>query len=233
MTPKRTTSKTKPQADSGTSTTKTTRKSSAKKAASATATTKKRTTAKTKKTTTKTAKSPAQKTTPAKTKKQQPSADKVFAVVRVRGINNVRKEINDTLSLMNLKRINNLTFVDNRPSYKGMIQKAKDYITWGEPDPEIVTQLFQKWARVTGDHPLTDDYIKKNSSYKSIKDFVNAFLSLKAELKDINGLKPFFRLHPPKGGHRGRGIKYAYTAGGALGYRGENINELIKQMAGI
>ena len=37
------------------------------------------------------------------------------------------------------------------------------------------------------------------------------------------------RMHPPRKGYRG--IKQSYKAGGDLGYRGKEINSLIKRMA--
>lgn len=43
-------------------------------------------------------------------------------------------------------------------------------------------------------------------------------------------LKPFFRLSPPKGGFERKGIKVPFSLGGALGYRGEKINDLIRRM---
>src|SRR3989338_7179806 len=43
-------------------------------------------------------------------------------------------------------------------------------------------------------------------------------------------LKPFFRLQPPRGGYERKGTKVGYQAGGALGYRGIKINDLIKRM---
>ncbi|MFW9928759.1 MAG: 50S ribosomal protein L30 [Candidatus Thorarchaeota archaeon] len=165
--------------------------------------------------------------------KKEFNANKRFVVIRIRGKNNVRKDINDTIDLLNLRRINNLSFIDNRPSYLGMLQKSKDFITWGEPSTEIITQLFKKWARVTGDKPLTEEFVKNHSKYKSIDEFVKDFLTLKAEISDIENLKPFFRLHPPRRGFPGKGIKYSYKANGALGYRGEAINDLIARMAGL
>lgn len=39
-----------------------------------------------------------------------------------------------------------------------------------------------------------------------------------------------YHLHPPKGGFERGGIKKAFTSGGALGDRGEKINELIVKM---
>lgn len=49
--------------------------------------------------------------------------------------------------------------------------------------------------------------------------------------KDSKGeLKKFFSLHPPRGGFERKGIKNPFSKGGALGYRGDKINELIKKM---
>jgi len=42
--------------------------------------------------------------------------------------------------------------------------------------------------------------------------------------------KPFFELAPPKKGFERKGIKKGYKDGGALGYRGDKINDLIKRM---
>ena len=42
--------------------------------------------------------------------------------------------------------------------------------------------------------------------------------------------KKFFILAPPKGGFERKGIKLPFTLGGVLGFRGDNINILIKKM---
>lgn len=39
-----------------------------------------------------------------------------------------------------------------------------------------------------------------------------------------------YRLNPPRKGFESGGIKRAFTAGGALGNRGEHINDLIERM---
>ncbi len=39
-----------------------------------------------------------------------------------------------------------------------------------------------------------------------------------------------FRLNPPSKGYGRKGIKIAFSQGGALGYRGEKINDLVKRM---
>jgi large subunit ribosomal protein L30 len=49
--------------------------------------------------------------------------------------------------------------------------------------------------------------------------------------KDSEGnIKKYFRMHPPRGGFERKGIKAPFTKGGALGYRGAKMNELLKKM---
>ena len=47
---------------------------------------------------------------------------------------------------------------------------------------------------------------------------------------DNKKLKKYFRLNAPRKGFGRKGIKHPYQNGGALGYRGQAINELIKRM---
>ena len=51
----------------------------------------------------------------------------------------------------------------------------------------------------------------------------------KAKLADA-GIKPFFRLAPPRQGFGKIGIKKGFAEKGALGYRGKEINALLKKM---
>jgi len=112
-----------------------------------------------------------------------------------------------------------------------MLHKVKDVVTWGELDKEGASLLLSKRGRLPGNVRLTDAYVKEHTSFKNIEEFAKAFCNGKAELKEIPGLKPVFRLHPPKKGHNRGGIKVSYSIGGALGSRGPEINTLVKKMA--
>ena len=90
------------------------------------------------------------------------------------------------------------------PSIKGMITKSKDYITWGEPTPELLTQLIAKRGRLPGHGRVTNAYVKKNSSHSSIKALAKALVTGKGSIEDVEGLKPVFRLTPPSGGFKGK-----------------------------
>ncbi len=151
----------------------------------------------------------------------------MLAAVRVRGTVGVKKDIADTMDMLRLTRINHAVLINENPSYKGMLIKSKDYITWGEIDLETLTQLITKRGRVVGGEKITDDYINENTEYSSIEEFAKAILESEVTFEDAN-IKPVFRLHPPRKGFEG--VKTAFREGGSLGYREEEIRTLIKKM---
>lgn len=152
----------------------------------------------------------------------------VYAVIRVRGTVNVRHDIKKTLQMLRLHRVNHCVIVEENESFKGMLQKAKDYITWGELDKDTLVELIKRRGRLIGDKPVDDEYIKNSTPYKSVEEFAEAILDGKIRYRDLPDIKPVFRLSPPRKGYEG--IKRAYSVGGALGYRGKDINDLIKRM---
>jgi large subunit ribosomal protein L30 len=151
-----------------------------------------------------------------------------YAAIRVRGIVNVKPDIKKTLNLLNLTRANHCVILDETPSTKGMLQVAKDYITWGEIEKKTLTDLITKRGRMLGDKPLTDEYLKTVTTYNNFNKLSDAIISNKFKYREIPDVKPMFRLNPPKRGYEG--VKRAFTKKGALGYRGKEINKLINKM---
>jgi len=154
---------------------------------------------------------------------------KRFAVIRIRGLVNRRKPIAETMKFLRLNRKNHLVIIDDRASYRGMLQIAKDFITWGEIGPETIALLLKERGSLIGGLKVTDEFVKKSSSYESIDKFAEAIANFNAEISDIKQIKPVFRLHPPKGGFRGK-IKRPIHDHGELGYRGPAIKDLIDVM---
>ncbi|OWT33671.1 50S ribosomal protein L30 [Methanobrevibacter sp. 87.7] len=152
----------------------------------------------------------------------------MFLVIRIRGTTGVKKGIADTLDMLRLNRISHAVLVDETDSYKGMLQKGKDYITWGEVNPETLAKIIAKRGRLTGDAHVTDEYLEENTDYKSIEELANALINGEIKAQDV-GMKPVFRFHPPRKGYKG--IRKPIAEGGSLGYRGEDINDLAIRMA--
>jgi len=152
----------------------------------------------------------------------------MFAVIRVRGRPDVNVDVRRTMELMNLTRVNHCVIVPEDDVTKGMLQKAKDYITWGEINADVLEEMIRIRGRLVGDDQITDEYLSTNTEFKSVNEMAAAVLNGNYRMKDVEGAKAVFRLHPPEKGYEG--IKRSYRNGGALGYRGEAINELIARM---
>ncbi|HTY91121.1 MAG TPA: 50S ribosomal protein L30 [Methanocella sp.] len=152
----------------------------------------------------------------------------MYAIIRLRGSVNTKPEIKDTLKMLRLNQINHCVVVPDTPNYRGMIQKVKDYVAFGPVDAATLTLILENRGRTVGGERLTDDYVAKNSSYKSIKEFAEALESGNATIKDLPGLNPVFRMHPPRKGHAG--LKRTFQQGGALGNYGEEISRLVEKM---
>lgn len=159
---------------------------------------------------------------------EQSALKKCLAVIRVRGVSDVNREINETMSMLSLKRNCHATLVDNRPSYLGMLQKARDYLVWGEISKETLESLLAKRGRLVGNRKLTDEYAQK-VGMKSLDELAEALVKGAVDFHGLPGMKPVFRLHPPSKGYRGK-VKRSYGSGGITGYQGEAVNGLLEQM---
>lgn len=150
----------------------------------------------------------------------------MYAIVRLRGGVNTKPEIKDTLKMLRLHRINHCVVVPEDEHYRGMIQKVKDYVAWGEIGEDLLATILEKRGRLSGNKRLTDQIVRELTPYSTIKEFAAALSNGSIDFKDA-GIKPVFRLHPPRKGHRG--IKKTVKEGGELGYH-EAIEDLIWKM---
>jgi large subunit ribosomal protein L30 len=166
-----------------------------------------------------------------KAKIKQEEIPKLIFAVRIRGSPGMNRKVLDTLKMLRMHKINHGILVWGKPSYIGMLNKCKDYIAYGEIDEKTLVRLLRVRGRVEGNKPLTDEQVKNLTSYNDIKALAKALFNgeLHYNSKDLSNIKPIFRLHPPKRGHKGS-IKKHYKEGGTLGYVENYINELIHKM---
>ncbi|MEM3769995.1 MAG: 50S ribosomal protein L30 [Candidatus Bathyarchaeia archaeon] len=151
-----------------------------------------------------------------------------MTAIRVRGIISAPLQVRETLKMLNLKRNNYAVLIDNRPSFLGMLKTAQSFVTWGEISKETLRALLKKRGKLIGNKKLTDDYAKK-LGYASLEELAEAIYNCKVEYWKLPSIQPYFRLHPPTKGFKGK-TKKGYGMGGELGYRGEKINELLERM---
>lgn len=157
-------------------------------------------------------------------------AKTAFTIIRLRGTQNLNPKTKDTLKYMRLHRINHAVVLPVTETTRGMLQVAKDYVTWGEVDAATLATVIKSRGRIVGNKPLTDAHVAKTTPYKTIDALAAAIASGEFTYKDVPEIKPIFRLHPAKRGLEG--IKRSVQNGGALGYRGKEINKLLGRMLG-
>ena len=134
--------------------------------------------------------------------------NKLVAVVRVRGKIGVRKTINETLSRLNVPRVNSAALLFGNASNLGMIKKCNDFVTFGAINAHTLEQLLVK----KGAKPSKADLDALASGSKKAKEMLNLPI----------------RLKPPK--HGWEDTKLSFSNVGSLGYKGEAINALLSRM---
>jgi len=154
-------------------------------------------------------------------------ADKVVKVVKIDKIDKVDK-VNKTVS--------------NPSSSSSSGKELVAVLIRGLHDIDVNILKALDTLRFRNKHVcvILQDTVINRGQLQKVKDYV-AYGELDAETKkvlvdkrgekDSKGvLKPFFRLHPPKGGYPRKGIKVPYSSGGSIGYWGKDINKLIVKM---
>jgi len=141
--------------------------------------------------------------------------DGKIVIVRVRGLTGIKRDIDETLKKLRLYSKNFCVVVPKTASYFGMVKKVKDYVTWGDIDENTYKSLIEK---------RSEEY-KGRISDKNGKMKYDNYI-------EVNGkkIKKFFRLNSPRKGYGRKGIKVSFKNSGALDYRGDKINDLIKRM---
>jgi len=145
----------------------------------------------------------------------------MIAAIRIRGRVGVPKEIEDTLYLLRLRRKFSCSLYHEDKIVNGMLEKVKAYIAYGKINEETLKVLIEKRGRKKGNRRLDKEEVEK------ILEEIKKGKKLKELEKEI-GIKPFFRLSPPKKGFK-KSIKLLWPKG-ILGNIGDEINNLILRM---
>jgi large subunit ribosomal protein L30 len=150
--------------------------------------------------------------------------------VRLRGTAGDSPDVVRTMGSLLLERTFQARLLDNTPSNLGMLRTVKALVAWGEVSPEILGDVLVKRGERDGADGVDESFVKllgKTSFEELAKAVVAGEVGIKTLYKA--GLKPRFRFHPPRGGFK-RSLRRAATDGGELGYRGADINALVKRM---
>lgn len=139
----------------------------------------------------------------------------MICAIRIHGQVGVRKDMKETLDRLRIrKKYACVVLMKPSETYLGMIKKVDKYIAYGEINKETFEKLIEKRGQA----------IDKNKKLQSAKEIVEG-LEKGKKYEDFN-LKPFFRLHPPRGGIKSK-IMFPK---GVLGNHKSEINKLVERM---
>lgn len=148
-----------------------------------------------------------------KISKTSEANDKIIVVIRIDGEVKVKPNARETLDRLRLRRKYSCVLVDSKnKSHLGMVDNVKHHVAYGGIERETLEKLIKARAQKV-------DKDKFNAA-----DVSNEIMNGKS-LEEL-GFKPFFRLHPPRGGIHS---KLTYPLG-ALGNHKSDINKLVERM---
>ena len=138
----------------------------------------------------------------------------MICIIRIIGRVNLNRDVKETLKRLRLeKKYACVVLANPNKEQMGMIRKMRDFVAFGEISMDVLEKLIEIRGQKI-------DKKKKTDSKKTVEE-IN-----KGKTYESLNLKPFFRLHPPRGGIKSK----LHFPKGVLGDNKEHINKLIERM---
>ena len=137
----------------------------------------------------------------------------MIIVIRISGQVEMHTYSKETLFRIHLRKKYSAVLLKEIKENQPILQAVRNFVAYGKIDEKTMEELILKRGK-----PL-DNKIKKIDS-KKIAEIIE-----KDGIENA-GIKPFFRLHPPR---KGINSKLHYPKG-VLGDNGEKINDLVRRM---
>ena len=136
----------------------------------------------------------------------------MILVIRIKGMVKMPLKMQETLFRLRLRRKYAAVLLKPSNETDKLLKKIRNFVAYGDINKETLKELIEKRGQ-----PL--DKEKKIDVEKIIPEL---------EKKDLDklGLKPFFRLHPPRGGINAK----IHFPKGVLGDHKAKINDLVRKM---
>jgi large subunit ribosomal protein L30 len=148
-------------------------------------------------------------------------------VIRLRGTVNMYHDVAASHERLGLLRRYAATIVPSTDDYIGLLRKASAFVAWSEVDKGVIASILKARGELQGAKRIDADWLKARG-FKDVDDLAAKVADGSVDLRHLEGLKPFFRLHPPLKGFKRSTIKH-YGAGGMLAQNPE-LPKLVERM---
>jgi large subunit ribosomal protein L30 len=151
----------------------------------------------------------------------------LLLVVNLHGVINSSAPVRKALEELKVSRKFSASVVTDDPPTVGMLKLCKDYVAWSPLEVSFLSALLKKRGMVSSTQTL-DQTSLKNLGYKKYEDLAAKMVKDQLRLSAVDGLRPFFRLAPPKGGFK-RSLRRQFSERGTLGSN-PKLLEIVERM---
>ena len=151
----------------------------------------------------------------------------LLLVLNLHGEINASAPVRKALGELKLEKRFSASVVPDDPSTLGALRLCKDRLAWAPIEASILTSLLEKRGMVSTTKVLDQDALKQ-MGFKDYGELAEMMLKNGTRLSAVGGLRPFFKLSPPKGGFK-KSMRRSTSEGGIMG-RNPDLLELIGRM---
>lgn len=138
----------------------------------------------------------------------------MIIVIRISGMVDVSQNANNTLNNILLRRKYSAILMNETPENIQLLNKVRSFVAYGKISNENLSKLISlRGEKIDKKGKIDVESVMKNIEKKSLREM---------------GIKPFFRLHPPRKGIESK--KHFGVGKGVLGDNKEHINLLLERM---
>ncbi|XP_008563068.1 PREDICTED: 60S ribosomal protein L7-like 1 [Galeopterus variegatus] len=166
---------------------------------------------------------------------EMPDNHSLAFVVRIQRINGVSSLVQRTIARLRLKKIFSGVFVKVTPEKLKMLRIVEPYVTWGFPNLKSVRELILKRGQAKVKNktiPLTDNTVIEDHLGRfgviCLEDLIHEIAFPGKYFQEISCFLHPFQLSVAR--HATKNKVGFLKEVGTPGYRGERINQLIRQL---
>jgi large subunit ribosomal protein L30 len=138
----------------------------------------------------------------------------MILVIRITGMIGLSKKTSLTLDRLRLRRKYSAVLLEEKPENDKLLVSVRNNVAYGRISEDNLIKLIDIRGQKTKEYKKVDSKkIASELGKKKLQDF---------------GLKPFFRLHPPRKGIESK--KHFGVGKGVLGDNKNEINKLLERM---
>lgn len=138
----------------------------------------------------------------------------MIVVIRIKGQVGIKHDVKETLHRLRLRTKYSAALLNPTPQNQKLLRSLRNHVAYGDINSEMLKKLISKRAKpIKNTIKIDPTKVIDNLEKKSLKD---------------QGIKPFFKLHPPIGGIESK--RHFGEGKGVLGDNKTKINDLLGRM---